>query len=287
MWDNEQLQNWAYGTESSVLLVVGTSHQRKVLDSFGIEAVNNVKPPDVVLYLLSPLPDEVADLATNRMDGVFRQLAIQALQALFPITTRFSLGFLYNVMQLVTPDDWFRALAGILALECRVRKDFTIVVDTGVLRHNFHDANLLPDVFLRLVRELKGKVKLRVMVIVGRTIALDLDPAIKTFSVNHLPKQLPPRATHSPVRLGEPATLFEDIVGLPATNPNEIANYSTVASTSTSGWAAHTVNPNNHNGPEESDGRSATTLSSLTKSEAKGMDNVYLGAFQASATDSK
>jgi hypothetical protein len=289
MWDKEQVQDWAYGTEPSVLLVVGTSQQRKVLDSFGIEAVDNVKPPDVVLYLLSPLPDEVADLATNRMNDILRQLAIQALQALHPMATPFTLELLVRVMQLVTSGDWFQALAGILALECRVKKDVTIVVDAGVLRNNFHDADLLPDVFLKLIRQLEGKVKLRVMVIVGRIMVRDFDPAIKTFSVDYHPKRLPPRATRSPVRLGGPTTPFKGTGRSPTTTSNEIVNRSTLISTSTSERAIHTVNPNYSGSgrPKESDGKPATTLSILTKARAKGVESINLGDFQASATDSR
>jgi hypothetical protein len=287
MWDEKQVQYWACGTEPSVLLVMGTSQQRKTLDNFGIKVVNTVKPPDVVLYLLNALPDEVADLTTNRIDGILRQLAIQALQALNPMTTPLTLGLLGKVMQLVASDDWLQALAGILALKCCVKKDFTIVVDSGVLRNNFHDVYLLPDVFLKLIRQLEGKVKLRVMIIVGRVIFLDFDPAIKTFVIGWHPKFLPPRTTRSPVRLGRPATPFEDTASSPATASHEIVNHSTVASASTSEQAIRTISPDNYSGPEESDGRSATTLSTLTKVNAKAMNSIDLGAFQASATDSR
>jgi hypothetical protein len=285
MWDEEQVQDWAYGTEPSVLLVVGTSQQRKTLDNFGIKVVSTVKPPDVVLYLLNALPDEVADLTTNRIDGILRQLAIQALQALNPMTTPLTLSLLGKVMQLVASDDWLQALAGILALECRVKKDFTIVVDSGVLRNNFLDVYLLPDVFLKLIRQLEGKVKLRVMIIFGRSIVLGFDPAIKTFSVGCHPKRLPPRATRSPVRLGRLVTPFQDTASSPATASNGILNHIAVASASTSEQAIHTISPDNCSGPEESDNRSATALSRLTKVEAKAMDSIDLGAFQASATD--
>ncbi|KAM0242944.1 hypothetical protein ACHAP5_007049 [Fusarium lateritium] len=281
MWEEEQVQDWAYGTEPSVLLVMGTSQQRKALDSFGIEAVNNVKSPDVALYLLSPLPDEVADLTTNRMDDVLRQLAIQALQALHPLTTPLTLGLLVNVMQLVASGDWFQALAGILTLGCRVKKYFTIVVDAGVLRNNFHDANLLPDLFLKLNREVSGIwVKLKVMIIVGRIFALDLDPSIKTLSVgSHLKR----------VHLDRPATPLGSTAGSPATTANEIVDHSTSAPASTSDQAIHIVSLNNYSGPgypEGSGGKSATSLGSLTKAEAKSVESINLGALQASATDS-
>ncbi|KAI6749397.1 hypothetical protein HG530_015236 [Fusarium avenaceum] len=280
IWDTEQVQDWVYGTGPSVLFVMGTSQQRKTLDTFGVEVVNNVKSPDVVLYLLSPLPDEVADLTTNRMDDVLRQLAMQALQALHPLTTPLTLGLLVKVLQLVASGDWFQALAGILALECRVEQEFTIVVDTGVLRSNFNDADLLPNVFLKLIRELEGKVKLRVMIIVGRIAVLDFDPAIKVYSVDGHPKRLPPRAIHSHIRLGGYTTPFEPTTDLPATAPNEI---------STSERAIHTVHPNNYSASdrlEGSDRKSTTTFSSETKPEAEYMDSINLGAFQTSAADS-
>ncbi|KAM0193098.1 hypothetical protein ACHAPI_007822 [Fusarium lateritium] len=282
MWDEEQVQDWAYGMEPSVLLVMGTSQQRKALDIFGIEAVNNVKPPDVALYLLSPLPDEVADLTTNRVDDVLRQLAIQALQALHPITTLFTLGLLVNVMRLVASGDWFQALAGILTLECRVKKYFTIVVDAGVLRNNFHGANLLPDLFLKLIKEVSGVwVKLKVMIIVGRIIDLDFDPSIKTFSVGSPPKR---------VRLDGPTTPLGDTVGSPAITANEIVDHSTSTPTSTSEQAIHTVSPNNYSGPgypEGSDGKAATSLSSLTNTVSKSVESTNLGALQASTTESR
>jgi hypothetical protein len=289
IWDTEQVQEWAYGAEPSVLLVMGTSQQRKTLDTFGIEVVNNVKIPDVVLYLLSPLPDEVADLTTNQMNDILHQLAIQALQALHPMTTPHTLGLLVKVLQLVASGDWFQALAGILTLECRVKQNFTIVVDTGVMRNNFHDADLLPDVFQKLIRQLDGKVGLRVMIIIGRIVALNLDPAIKTFSVGCHPKRMLPPTAHSPVRLGGPATPFEGTSGSPATASNEFANHSIVASASTSERAIYTVTPNEFIGsgrPEESGSKSTTTISSDTKAEAKDTDSISLGAFQASATDS-
>ncbi|KAM0469815.1 hypothetical protein ACHAP7_009852 [Fusarium lateritium] len=280
MWDEEQVQDWAYGMEPSVLLVMGTSQQRKALDSFGIEAVNNVKPPDVALYLLSPLPDEVADLTTNRVDDVLRQLAIQALQALHPMTTPFTLGLLVNVMQLVASGDWFQALSGILTLGCRVKKYFTIVVDAGVLRNNFHDANLLPDLFLKLIREVSGVwVKLKVMIIVGRIIDLDFDPSIKAFSVGSPPKR---------VRLDGPATLLGGTASSPATTANEIVDHSTSTPTSTSEQAIHTVSPNNYSGPgypEGSDGKAATSLSSLTNTVSKSVESTNLGTLQASTTE--
>jgi hypothetical protein len=290
VWDIEQVQDWAHGAEPSVLLVVGTSQQRKTLDTFGIEVVDNVKSPDVVLYLLSPLPDEVADLTTNRMDDILRQLAIQALQTSHPMTTLINLRLLIKLMQLVTSGDWFQALAGILSLKSCVKGDFIIIVDTGVLRNNFHDADLLPDVFLKLIRQLKGKIKLRVMVIFGRRIVLDLDPAIKTFSVDRRSNRLPPRATHSTVYLGGPMTPFEGIAGSPATASNEIATHSIVASASTSERAIYTVTPNECIGsgrPEESGSKSTTTINSDTKAEGKDTDSISLGAFQASTTDSR
>jgi hypothetical protein len=290
IWDTEQVQDWAYGAEPSVLLVMGTSQQRKTLDTFGIEVVNNFKIPDVVLYLLSPLPDDVADLTTNRMNDVLRQLAIQALQALHPMTTPHTLGLLVKVLQLVASGDWFQALASILALECRVKKNFTIVVDTGVLRNNFHDADLLPNVFQKLIRQLDGKVGLRVMIITGRTVVLDFDPAIKTFSVGCRPKRMLPPAARLPVRLGEPATPFEGTSGSPSPAFNEIANHSTVTSASTSERAIYTVTLNECSGsvrPEESGSKSTTTLSSETKSEAKDRNSIGLGAFHTSDTNSR
>ncbi|KAH6954261.1 peptidase S8/S53 domain-containing protein [Fusarium avenaceum] len=289
IWDTEKVQDWSYGTDPSVLLVMGTSQQRKTLDTFGVEVVNNVKSPDVVLYLLCPLPDEVADLTTNRMDDILRQLAMQALQALHPLTIPLTLGLLVKVMELVASGNWFQALAGILALGRRVKEEFSIVIDTGVLRNNFHDADLLPGVFLKLIRELEGKVKLRVMIIVGRIAVLDFDPAIKVFSVDYHPKQLPPRAIHPHIRLGGSTTPFEPTTDSPATAPNEITNHSTVASASTSERAIHTVHPNNYSASgrlEESDRKSTTTLSNETKPEAKYMDSINLGTFQTSAADS-
>lgn len=290
IWDAEKVQDWAYSTDPSALLVMGTSQQRKTLDTFGVEVVNNVKSPNVVLHLLSPLPDEVADLTTNRMDDVLRQLAMQALQALHPLTTPLTLGLLVKVMELVASGNWFQALAGILALERRVENEFTIVIDTGVLRNNFQDADLLPDIFLKLIRELEGEVKLRVMIIVGRIAVLDFNPAIKIFSVDCHPKQLPPRAIHSHIRLGGSTNPFEPTTDSPATAPNEITNHSTVASASTSERAIHTVHPNNYSASgrlEESDRKSTTTLSCETKPEANYMDSINLGDFQTSASDSR
>ncbi|KAJ3545959.1 hypothetical protein NM208_g2250 [Fusarium decemcellulare] len=205
IWSKEGFDEWQSSTESSVLLVQGTSQSLERLERFGVELVDHLAPP--VLHLLHPLPTSIYEQSFRGSD-VLRQIAIQCLQALCDATPK-SVDFLAEITSKCRDEkcDWFSILGIILSRHRRV----SIVLDTGILRGHFQDAYEWPPGFSRLVQQLQGKTLLKVVIITCRRgFDVVACPATRVMVVDdgprvssHMSGLSPSRRRHCPADAGK------------------------------------------------------------------------------------
>ncbi|KAG8670922.1 hypothetical protein FPOAC1_004157 [Fusarium poae] len=183
-------RNWALRT-SAKLRIYDTddiwrySESVKRLEKFSIEMIDRLESAELVLYLLKPLPDGLTELSTFKMIDVLRQLVIQSLQALNTETTFQTLGFLAKLRQNFESREerhWYRLLADLLILHPRV----TIIIDVGILRQNFQEADAWPAGFANLLQLLEDKTYVKMMLVTGHPMTPPDDPVVRSIKVGHI-----------------------------------------------------------------------------------------------------
>ncbi|KAF5265013.1 hypothetical protein FOXYS1_4200 [Fusarium oxysporum] len=158
IWNHKEVKYWISTSQSTVLFVI----------------------------------DGLSEHSTFSTVDVLRQLAIQCLQTL---TNPKTLGFLAKLnldFRSAMESDWYRLLAELMKFQQRV----TIVLEVGVLRNKFREADTWAAGFLTLIQWLQGKTCVRVMILTGRPINADDDSIVKRMTVVPVPtKRLSPIAT--------------------------------------------------------------------------------------------
>ncbi|RBA17591.1 hypothetical protein FPRO05_11306 [Fusarium proliferatum] len=153
IWNHPEAKNWISTSQSTVLFVIGNSQSLRRLERFSVEVIDRIEKDEPVIYFLNPLPDGFHEpLAFSTLD-VLRQLAIQCLQTLSNPKT---LGFLAKLnldFRSVMDSDWYRLLAELMKFQQRI----TIVLEVGVLRSRFREADAWAAGFLTLIQWLQGK----------------------------------------------------------------------------------------------------------------------------------
>ncbi|CVK98793.1 related to subtilisin DY [Fusarium mangiferae] len=153
IWNHAEVKDWISTSQSTVLFVIGNSQSLRRLERFSVEVIDRIEKDEPVIYFLSPLPDGFPEpLAFSTLD-VLRQLAIQCLQTLSNPKT---LGFLAKLnldFRSVMDSDWYRLLAELMKFQQRI----TIVLEVGVLRSRFREADAWASGFSTLIQWLQGK----------------------------------------------------------------------------------------------------------------------------------
>ncbi|SCV34359.1 related to subtilisin DY [Fusarium fujikuroi] len=197
IWIHQEVKNWMSTSQSTVLFVIGNSQSLRRLERFSIEVIDWIEKDEPVIYFLSPLPDGFPEPLKFSTLDVLRQLAIQCLQTLSNPKT---LGFLAKLnldFRSVMNSDWYRLLAELMKFQQRI----TIVLEVGVLRTRFQEADTWAAGFLTLIQWLQGKTCVRLMILTGRPINADCNSIVKKMLVvPDSAKSLSPLATRSTVR---------------------------------------------------------------------------------------
>ncbi|KAF5535710.1 pfs domain-containing protein [Fusarium phyllophilum] len=90
---------------------------------------------------------------------------------------------------------------GILAKLMKYQQQMTIVLEVGVLRNKFREADTWAAGFFNLIQQLQGKKCVKVMILTGRTINADDNSIVTRIAIGSVPtKGLPPTATRHPMR---------------------------------------------------------------------------------------
>lgn len=150
LWRSKKLQDWASNSDSSLVLVKGSSMIRHELKDFATEAVKllrNVKVP--VVWALRPV--DKATMEYNQVD-ILKQLVHQILQLNHSLLDDQSPALSAARFQSAsTEEQWFDLLASVLAGLPRVY----IVVDSGLFENELAGELSWPSAFLEMTRLLK------------------------------------------------------------------------------------------------------------------------------------
>ncbi|KAF4989034.1 hypothetical protein FGRMN_9406 [Fusarium graminum] len=294
IWARKEVQDWLNGTKSSVLCMAGNSQTLDHLEMFGIETVEKLKSQNVVLHLLSQLPDDVVGLAMHQKDDVFRQLATQALQSLNPLTTLHTISLFADMVELFNNGDrdgWLQVLPDVLD-RLHPRTAIVIIINARILRSNFKWAESWPFEFAELIKKLKGKQRLKVMIITGRPVACGNDSIIKKMEVVHILNALvPSKRFNSSCPAVNPKESI-DLVGNTGGSSNLGSNNSPetqVLSPSLASRAASPMNisigSDNIRNIDDHESKTATTFDGTSKSRFEALETASVGALQASISD--
>ncbi|KAI3584127.1 peptidase S8/S53 domain-containing protein [Fusarium oxysporum f. sp. albedinis] len=182
---NQQVRETNYRETLSRLLTEITSNllSLKQLGMFSIEVIDRMENYEPVIYFLNALLNGFSENLAFSTIGVLRQLAIQCLQTL---TTPKTLGFLAKMnldFRSAMESDWYRLLAELIKFQQQV----TIVLEVGVLRNKFREADTWAAGFLTLIQRLQGKTSVRVIILTGRPINADDNSIVKRMTVGSVP----------------------------------------------------------------------------------------------------
>ncbi|KAF5253482.1 hypothetical protein FANTH_1553 [Fusarium anthophilum] len=183
IWNHVEVTNWISTSQSTVLFTIGNSQSLKRLETFSIEVINRMENYGPVIYLLNPLPNGFSESSAFSTIGVLRQLAIQCLQTL---TTPKTLEFLAKMnrdFRSTMERDWYSLLAELIEFQ----QQMTIILEVGVLRNKFREADTWAAEFLTLIEWLQGKTCLKVMIITGRPINADDNSIVRRMTVGSVP----------------------------------------------------------------------------------------------------
>lgn len=184
VWNCKEIQTWTSASQSTILFVVGNSQSLKRLDRLAVEVIDRVQKDEPVLYLLDVLPNSLPDAFKLSTVNILRQLAIQCLQTLSnPKTLRFLVKMHLAFRPSASDSDWCRLLAELMEHEPRV----SIVLDLAIMGSNLRDAHFLETVFSQIMELLQDKTCLRVMILTGRPMNIDLNSVADKMIVGHLP----------------------------------------------------------------------------------------------------
>ncbi|KAJ0130192.1 Uncharacterized protein HZ326_26704 [Fusarium oxysporum f. sp. albedinis] len=181
-------RNWALLT-LKILLVQNTDdiwNYKEVINWIStsyIEVIDRMENYEPVIYFLNALLNGFSENLAFSTIGVLRQLAIQCLQTL---TTPKTLGFLAKMnldFRSAMESDWYRLLAELIKFQQQV----TIVLEVGVLRNKFREADTWAAGFLTLIQRLQGKTSVRVIILTGRPINADDNSIVKRMTVGSVP----------------------------------------------------------------------------------------------------
>ncbi|QPC63342.1 hypothetical protein HYE67_005573 [Fusarium culmorum] len=183
IWNHKDVKTWISTSMSTILFVVGDSQSLKRLERFSVEVIMRLEQDEPVLHLLDPLPNSLPDPFKLSTVNVLRQLAIQCLQRL---STPKTLGFLVKLkldFRSAGESDWYRLLAELMKHQPRV----SIVLDLAIMGSNLREAHSLETVFLQIIQLLQDKTCLRVMILTGRPMNIDVNSVAKKMIVGPLP----------------------------------------------------------------------------------------------------
>ncbi|ESU15643.1 hypothetical protein FGSG_09115 [Fusarium graminearum PH-1] len=182
IWNHKDVKTWMSTSKSTILFVVGNSQSLKRLERFSVEVIMRLKD-EPVIHLLDPLPNSLPDPFKLSTVNVLRQLAIQCLQRL---STPKTLGFLVKLnldFRSASESDWYRLLAELMKHQPRV----SIVLDLAIMGSNLREAHSLETVFSQIIQLLQDKTCLRVMILTGRPMDIDLNSVATKMIVGPLP----------------------------------------------------------------------------------------------------
>ncbi|KAF5695354.1 subtilisin [Fusarium denticulatum] len=179
IWNHQEVENWMSTSQSTVLFIVGNSQSLRRLEKFSVEVIDRIEKHEPVIYFLNPLPSGFSEpMAFSTLD-ILRQLAIQCLQTLSNPNT---LGFLARLnldFRSVMDNDWYSLLAELMKFQERI----TIVLEVGVLRSRFPEAENWAAGFLMLIEWLRNTTCVRVMILTGRPINTDCNSIVRRMLV--------------------------------------------------------------------------------------------------------
>ncbi|KAF5634288.1 hypothetical protein F52700_6012 [Fusarium sp. NRRL 52700] len=88
---------------------------------------------------------------------------------------RFSVEVIDRIERSDVDNDWYSLLAELL----KFQQSITIVLEVGVLRNRFLEADTWAAGFLTLIQSLQGKTRVRIMILTGRPINADCNSIVK------------------------------------------------------------------------------------------------------------
>ncbi|KAF5586167.1 subtilisin [Fusarium pseudocircinatum] len=179
IWNHQEVEKWMSTSQSTVLFIVGNSQSLRRLEKFSVEVIDRIEKYEPVIYFLNPLPSGFSEPMTFSTLDILRQLAIQCLQTLSVPKT---LGFVARLnldFRSVMDNDWYSLLAELMKFQERI----TIVLEVGVLRSRFKEADNWAAGFLTLIQGLQSKTCVRVMILTGRPINADCNSIVRRMLV--------------------------------------------------------------------------------------------------------